>query len=67
MQFFFSRCPNGLIDGIVVNKEAYAAIAFVAQESIVDIHALPGHLLEEEKLLIAEILEETGLFTRMVL
>jgi hypothetical protein len=56
----------GLIDEIFISDEAHAAITFVARESIFDVRTLPGHLSEEEQSLIAEVLEETRLFTRVL-
>ncbi|MBW4661954.1 MAG: hypothetical protein KME15_25090 [Drouetiella hepatica Uher 2000/2452] len=58
--------PNGPLDEIIISNEACAAIALIARESIFDVCALPGHLSKEEQSAIAQVLEETGLFMRVL-
>lgn len=59
--------PNGSIDEMIISDKAKAAISFVTTEPIFDVHALPGDLSEPEKLAVAQVLEETGLFSRVLL
>jgi len=60
-----AETENGLVEELVISNEAMEAIAFVARESIFEVRALPGNLSREEQTAIAEMLEETGLFTRV--
>jgi hypothetical protein len=57
---------NGPLEELVINDVAREAIAFVTRESVFDVRSLPGNLTEEERTAIAEALEETGLFTRVL-
>ena len=56
---------HGLVEELAISDEASDALAFVAKEPIFDVCALPGNLSEEEQMAIAEVLEDTGLFTRV--
>lgn len=58
---------NGPVEELVISSEARDAIAFVAREPIFEVSALPGSLSEDEQTAIGEVLEETGLFTRVQL
>lgn len=58
--------PGGVIDEMIISDEAHAAIAFVSREAIFDVRALPGHLSDEEQSAIAQALEESGLFARVL-
>jgi hypothetical protein len=57
--------PNGTVEEFVISDEASDAIAFIAKEQVFDVRALPGNLSREEQTAIADLLEETGLFTRV--
>jgi hypothetical protein len=59
--------PNGSINEIIISDRASAALSFVVNEPLFDIDALPGDLFAEEKSAIAQVLEETGLFSRVLL
>jgi hypothetical protein len=61
--------PYGPVDAIRLDDEAHAAraaLAFIAREVLFDVRALPGHLTWEEQAALGEVLEETGLFTRVL-
>lgn len=61
--------PYGPVDEFVLSDESHAAraaIDFIAREPIFDVRALPGNLSGEEQLALGEVLEETGLFTRVL-
>lgn len=57
---------SGSIDEMMISDKASAAISFAVGEPLFDIRALPGDLSEEEKAAIAHVLEETGLFARVL-
>lgn len=59
--------PHGTIDEMMISDKASAAISFAVNEPLFNIQALPGDLSEEEKLAVAQALEETGLFSRVLL
>jgi len=56
---------NGTIQELMIGNEAGMAIAFAAREQIFDVRALPGNLTEDEQTALGDLLEETGLFTRV--
>ena len=56
---------NGTIPELMIGNQARMAIAFAAREQIFDVRALPGNLSEDEQTAIGDLLEETGLFTRV--
>jgi len=56
---------NGTIQELMIGNEAGMAIAFAAREQIFDVRALPGNLSEDEQTALGDLLEETGLFTRV--
>ncbi len=56
---------DGQVEEFLISNEARDAIAFIARETIFEVGALPGDLSEDEQTAIAEVLEETGLFTRV--
>ena len=60
-----SNSLNGTIQELMIGNEAGMAIAFAAREQIFDVRALPGNLSEDEQTALGDLLEETGLFTRV--
>ena len=56
---------SGPVEQLTINDLAREAIDFVVKEPRFDIDALPGDLSEEERQVIGETLEETGLFKRV--
>ncbi|HEY6803831.1 MAG TPA: hypothetical protein VI306_09655 [Pyrinomonadaceae bacterium] len=57
---------RGRIEELLFSKETRDAIAFVSREQTFDVRTLPGNLSIENKTRIADVLEETGLFTSML-
>jgi hypothetical protein len=57
--------PMGPVEEFAIDALAREAVAFVAHESLFQVRAIPGILFDEERVAIAEALEETGLFTRI--
>jgi hypothetical protein len=56
---------NSTVEELVIAKKARDTIAFIINEPIFEVCALPGGLTDDEKIAIAEALEESGLFTRV--
>jgi len=56
---------TGPVEQLAINDLAREAIDFVAKEPRFNVDALPGTLSEEEREVIGETLEETGLFYRV--
>jgi len=56
--------PNGSVEQLVITDKARELIAFIVREPTFEVRALPGHFTAEEKVVIAEALEQTGLFRR---
>jgi hypothetical protein len=57
---------KGRIEELPFTKETREAIAFVAREPTFEVRTLPGNLSIENKAAIADVLEETGLFTSVL-
>jgi hypothetical protein len=57
--------PQGPVEEFAIDDVAREAVAFVARESMFEVRAIPGNLSDEERIAIAETLEETGLFSRI--
>jgi hypothetical protein len=62
----FVDTPRGAARVLVVNDLAREAIAFAAMRPSFDVRELPGQLSEEERTVIADMLEETGTFHRVL-
>ncbi|MFE3105914.1 cupin domain-containing protein [Nocardia tengchongensis] len=54
----------GPVEDLAMNIVAADAIAYAAEEPVFDARDLPGRITGEERILIAEALEDSGLFTR---
>ncbi|MFF0614029.1 hypothetical protein ACFYUD_35725 [Nocardia tengchongensis] len=54
----------GPVEDLAMNVVAADAIAYAAKEPLFDARDLPGRITDEERILIAEALEDSGLFTR---
>ncbi|MFE3799079.1 hypothetical protein [Nocardia tengchongensis] len=52
------------VEDLAMNIVAADAIAYAAEEPVFDARDLPGRITDEERILIAEALEDSGLFTR---
>jgi hypothetical protein len=55
--------PRGWVEELAVSRVAREAIAFCVNTPRFDVQELPGCLTDEERWAIAEVLEESGLFT----
>jgi hypothetical protein len=62
-----AEAPHGSIDEIIISDKANAALSFIVNEPSFAIDALPGDLSKAEKLAFAQVLESTGLFSRVLL
>jgi hypothetical protein len=60
-----AETPRGSVEEFSIDDVARDAIAFVAHESMFEVGAIPGNLSDEERIAIAEMLEESGLFSRI--
>jgi hypothetical protein len=56
---------RGPVEEFAINDVAREAIAFVARENMFEVRDMPGNLSDEERIAIGEMLEETGLFSRV--
>jgi hypothetical protein len=56
--------PAGPVEELLIGEEAGEVIDFIVREPVFEVRALPGGLTGEERTAIADLLEETGLFTR---
>lgn len=56
--------PEGWVEELAMSRVARDALAFAARTNVFDLRQLPGNLYEDERQVIAEALEESGLFTR---
>lgn len=54
--------PRGWVEELAVSRFAREAIAFCVKTSRFEVHDLPGHLTDDERWAIAEVLEESALF-----
>jgi hypothetical protein len=59
-----AELPGGMLEELTVNGLAADAIAYAAKEVEFDARDLPGRITDEERIFIAETLEDSGLFTR---
>jgi hypothetical protein len=59
-----AEAPGETLEQLAVDVLAADAIAYVANESVFDVRDLPGRITDDERALIAEALEDSGLFTR---
>lgn len=56
--------PEGWVEELAMSRVARDALAFAARTEVFDVRQLPGDLYEDERRMIAEALEDSGLFTR---
>jgi hypothetical protein len=54
--------PRGWVEELAVSSFAREAIAFCVNTSRFEVQDLPGHLTDDERWAIAEVLEESALF-----
>jgi len=54
--------PDGICEEFAIDAWASEAMAFVASNPVFEVDALPGSLSAEERVAIAEALEDSGLF-----
>lgn len=59
-----AETPGGAVEELTVDVVAAEAIAFIADEVAFDVLNLPGPITDDERIEIAEALEDSGLFTR---
>lgn len=52
------------VEELAMDVVAADAIAYAAEQAVFDARELPGRITDEERILIAEALEDSGLFTR---
>ncbi|MFF5211974.1 hypothetical protein [Streptosporangium sp. NPDC000396] len=64
MVALYAETARGPVEELAVDGVAREAIAFVVREQAFDVRAIPGGLSQEERMALAEALEETGLYTR---
>ena len=64
MVMLYAETPKGPVEQLAIDGIAHEAIAFVARQRVFEISAIPGNLSDDERTMLAEALEETGLFTR---
>jgi hypothetical protein len=57
--------PRGPVEEFAIDDVAREAMAFVAHEGMFEVSSMPGNLSDEERIAIAEMLEESGLFSRL--
>jgi len=57
--------PDEPVDELAINLIAADAIAYAAKEPVFDVRDLPGNITDEERIFIAEALEDSGLFTKV--
>ena len=60
-----AETPRGPVEEFAIDDVAREAMAFVAHEGMFEVGAIPGNLSDEERIAIAEMLEESGLFSRL--
>jgi hypothetical protein len=65
MVVLHAETPRGMVEELRISNQAREAIGFIARETTFDVGALPGGLSREERMAIAESLEDTGLFRRV--
>jgi len=56
--------PNGREEEFAIPVEFTKAMAFIAEEEAFEVQRIPGNLTDDEKLALADVLEQTGIFTR---
>ncbi|MEV7119771.1 hypothetical protein [Kitasatospora griseola] len=59
-----AETPEGWVEELAMSRVARDALAFAARTNAFDVRQLPGSLYEDERRMIAEALEDSGLFTR---
>jgi hypothetical protein len=52
------------VDELAMDVVAAEAIAYAAGEPMFDVRDLPGRITDEERILIGQALEDSGLFTK---
>lgn len=60
-----AQAPEAPVDELAMDVVAAEAIAFATHEQVFDVGDLPGPITDEERTLIGEALEDSGLFTKV--
>lgn len=59
-----AEAPQQTVEELAMDVVAAEAVAFAAKETVFDVRDLPGAITDDERTLIGEALEDSGLFTR---
>lgn len=58
----YAETPDGMVEQLAFTPYARETVQFIAKHSVFEVRDLPGNLTEAEKIALADLLEETGLF-----
>ena len=59
-----AHSASGPVEELVITDKVTDTIAFIVKEPSFEVRELPGDLTDDERTVIAEALEESGLFIR---